>query len=312
MTSASFSRPGAIDLSSLAAAANAPQGGTGGQGAPAASGAYVVPVSEANFDAVVRMSLQHPVVLELTSAQASGGAELSRALTELSDADRGSWLLGRVDIDAEPRIAQALGVQAVPTVVAVIGGQLAPLFQGTKPKNEVAMYIDEVLRLSAENGIVGTAAPGAPAADAGGDQQAEAPVDPRFADADAAMAAGRFDDAVAEFDKLLAQSPADAEVIAGRAQAALLARSMGFDPQRVSDDAAAHPDDVAKQLDAADLEVISGHPEAAFDRLIGLIRETSGDERDQVRVRLLELFETVGRTDPAVLKARRQLSTALF
>lgn len=301
-----FSRPGAIDLSSLASASQQPPASGGANAAP---GAYVVPVGEASFDAVVRMSVEHPVVLELTSAQATGAEQLSRDLTELSDAAGGAWLLGRVDVDAEPRIAQALGVQAVPTVVAVIGGQLAPLFQGTKPKAEIAMYLDEVLRVAASNGVVGRARPAAAPA---GDAAAEPAADPKYAAADQAMSEGRFDDAVAEFDKVLAQSPGDTEATTGRAQAALLARSMGFDPQQVVADAAARPDDIAAQLDAADLELIQGDPAAAFDRILQLIRENTGEEREQLRVRLLELFETVGRSDPAVLKARRQLSSALF
>lgn len=300
-----FSRPGALDLSNLAASAPAPAS----TGTPAAAGAYVVPVTETSFDAVVRMSVEHPVVLELTSPSATGADQLSRDLTELSDAAAGAWLLGRIDVDAEPRIAQALGVQAVPTVVAVIGGQLAPLFQGTKPKAEIAMYLDEVVRVAASSGVVGRAKPAAAPA---GDTAAEPAVDPKYAAADQAMAEGRFDDAVVEFDKVLAQSPGDTEATTGRAQAALLARSLGFDAEKVVTQAAAKPDDIAAQLDAADLEVIQGDPTAAFNRILQLIRENTGDEREQLRLRLLELFETVGRTDPAVLKARRQLSSALF
>ncbi|MDA8439126.1 MAG: tetratricopeptide repeat protein [Propionibacterium sp.] len=306
MTSQNFSRPGAIDLSGLAASAARPAAGS------SAPGAYVVELTEETFDAVVRQSVQFPVVLELTSPRAHGAERLSADLAALSDAGAGSWLLARVDVDAQPRLAQALGIQAVPMVVAVIGGQLAQLFQGTKPKEEIQPYIDEVLRAAVANGIVGRAEPGAgkaPGAAAAPDDQA--PVDPRFAAADAAMAAGDFTRAVAEFDKLLAESPADAEAIAGRAQAALLQRSMAFDPQAVAA-RGSDPGDIDGQLDAADLEVINGRPDAAFARLIDVIRDTTGDDRERVRLRLLDLFETVGRTDPSVVTARRALSSALF
>ncbi|HET9127053.1 MAG TPA: tetratricopeptide repeat protein [Propionibacteriaceae bacterium] len=312
MTSQNFSRPGAIDLSRIASAAAAPQASPASGAAPAAAGAYVVDLTEASFDSIVRQSLQFPVVLELTSPRAHGAAQLSADLEALSDAAAGAWLLARVDVDAEPRVAQALGVQAVPMVVAVIGGQLAPLFQGTKPRAEIQPYLDEVLKLAVANGIVGRAKPGAgrPGTESAALPEEE-PGDPRFAAADEALAAGDFGRAVAEFDKVLASAPGDAEAIAGRAQAALLERSMAFDPQQVVA-RAADPDDVDAQLDAADLELINGQPEAAFARLIDVIRDTSGDERERVRVRLLELFETVGRTDPSVLAARRALSTALF
>lgn len=312
MTSQNFSRPGAIDLSRLAAAAPAPTGSPA-SGSGSAPGAYAVDLTEASFDSIVRQSLQFPVILELTSPRAHGAAQLSADLEALSDAGAGAWLLARVDVDAEPRVAQALGVQAVPMVVAVIGGQLAPLFQGTKPRAEIEPYVDEVLKLAVANGIVGRAKPGTgrPGAQADAPAEEEETGDPRFAAADEALAAGDFGRAVAEFDKVLAASPGDAEAIAGRAQAALLERSMAFDPQQVVA-RAADPDDVDAQLDAADLELINGKAEAAFGRLIDVIRDTSGDERERVRVRLLELFETVGRTDPSVLAARRALSTALF
>ena len=306
MTSQNFSRPGAIDLSGLAASAARPAAGS------SVPGAYVVELTEETFDAVVRQSVQFPVVLELTSPRAHGAEQLSADLEALSDAGAGSWLLARVDVDAQPRLAQALGIQAVPMVVAIIGGQLAQLFQGTKPREEIQPYIDEVLRAAVANGIVGRAEPGAGSApDAGPAADDQAQVDPRFAAADAAMAAGDFARAVTEFDKLLAASPADAEAIAGRAQAALLQRSMAFDPQEV---AARGSDagDVDAQLDAADLEVLNGRPDAAFSRLVDVIRDTTGDDRERVRLRLLDLFETVGRGDPSVVKARRALSSALF
>ncbi|WP_331715863.1 tetratricopeptide repeat protein [Tessaracoccus coleopterorum] len=69
---------------------------------------------------------------------------------------------------------------------------------------------------------------------------------------------------------------------------------------------------MAAQFDAADLEIINGRYEEALDRLLGLAAELPADERDPVRLRLLELFEVIGRTDKVVLKARRRLATVLF
>ncbi len=306
MTSQNFSRPGAIDLSGLAAAAAAPAG------SPSTPGAYVVELTEESFDAVVRQSLQFPIVLEFTSPRAHGADQLSADMDALSDEGAGAWLLARVDVDAQPRLAQAVGIQAVPMVVAIIGGQPATLFQGTKQKDEIRPYIDEVLKAAVANGIVGRAQPAqGRAADPSPGADDEEPSDPRFAAADEAMSAGDFARAVAEFDKVLAQAPGDPEAVAGRAQASLLQRSMAVDPQQVLA-RAADADDIDAQLDAADLELINGRPEAAFDRLIGVIRDTTGDDRERVRLRLLELFETVGRTEPSVVSARRALSTALF
>jgi putative thioredoxin len=306
MTSASFNRPGAVDLSALKQKAQ--QSAEPGQ---SAGGSYVVEVSEQTFEAeTIRRSMKHPVVVELYSPRVPTGQQLSDTLAEIANSSGGKFLLARLNVDTAPGIVQALGLQAVPTVIALIGGQVAPLFQGVLPADQVRAAIDQLLKAAVANGIVGRADPagGPPPADT----VEEEPVsDPRFAAADEALARGDFAAAVAEFDKLLAVNPGDAEAKSGKAQAALFARATRFDPEIVL--AAARGDDsVGVQLDAADVEMVRGQVDAAFDRLIGLIKTRAGDERDQVRVRLLELFETVGNADPRVLKARRDLMTALF
>lgn len=309
MTSQSFNRPGAVDLSSLAAQQPAASHG-GPASTGAAGGNFVQQVGEQDFDAVVQKSATHPVIMELYSPRANA-QELSDVLIEATNQAGGRWLLVRVNIDAETRIAQALGVQSVPTVVAVIGGQLMPLFQGTKPADEVRAYLDQVAQVAVANGLTGRAQPVGPAQPAeGGEEQPKA--DPRFAAADAALEKGDYQAAVEEFQKVLDQSPADAEATQGLAQSRLLLRSTSFDPQKIVDTALAEPTNWAVQMDAADLELINGDPTAAFDRLLQVIRETREDEREAARVRLLELFDVVGKTEPTVLKARRQLSTALF
>ena len=287
----------AMDLSGIAAAAKAP---------PVPPGAsFVLDVDEANFEAVMQLSGKHPVIVELYSPRANA-QELSDDLNALANAAAGAYLLARVNVDTAGAIAQALGIQAVPTVIGVVGGQLAPLFQGTRPKAEVEAIIGQLLQLAAENGLVGRADPVA----GGAGETDEA--DPRFAAADEALERGDFDAAVVEYDKLLAQTPNDPEAKAGRAQVALLARSAAIDPASVLAKATAEPASVDAQLAAADLEILSGQAEQAFQRLIGVIRDTSGTERETVRLRLLELFEVIGAADPAVLKARRDLMSALF
>ncbi|WP_377108691.1 co-chaperone YbbN [Propionicimonas sp. T2.31MG-18] len=295
MTPAGFNPTRAMDLSGIVAAAKAPP--------PPPGASYVLDIDQDTFEAVLSLSARHPVVLELNSPRANAQS-LSDALVELANEAAGAYLLGRVDVDANPQIAAAFGIQAVPAVIGVVGGQLAPLWQGTKSKEEARAYIGQLLQAAAANGVVGRADPVSIAADAG--------PDPRFAAADAALAAGDFPLAVAEFDKLLANTPNDPEAKAGRAQAALLARLGSIDPTAVLARAADAPTDVAAQLAAADTELMGGAPDLAFARLVELIRNTTGAERDSVRVRLLELFETVGPSDPSVLKARRALMSALF
>ncbi len=301
MTDATFSRPGAVDLSALS------------QPAHTAGGSFVMDVTEADFEGLAAKSAQHPVILEFHSPRDPNGRAVADVLAELVNSAGGKFVLGRVDVDAEPRVAQALGVQAVPTVIALIGGQMAPLFQGTKSREEISALLDQVTQLAVANGMTGRAQPVAAASAPGAPEGQEAPAaNPRFAKADAALEAGDFEGALAEFDTLLKETPGDAEVLAGRAQAALLVRSAAFKPEEIVARANANAGDVDAQLDAADLEVISGRYEEAFDRLLGLAGELPAEERDAIRVRLLELFEVVGRSEKVVLKARRRLASVLF
>ena len=284
----------AYDLSALASAAKAPP--------PPPGASFVAEVDERSFEAFVGLSAKHPVVLELYSPRANAAA-LSDTLAELANAAGGAYLLGRVNVDAVPKIAAALGIQAVPVVIGIVGGQLLPLFQGTRDRADVAAILNELVGAAAQAGVTGRAAPVSIAADAG--------PDPRFAAADAALEAGDYVQAVAEFDKLLNQNPSDVEAKAGRAQASLLAR-LGQIPTGAVEAADSSPDDIDAQLAAADVEIAGGHPDRAFARLIAAIRLTGGAQRETVRLRLLELFETLGPTDSAVATARRELMTALF
>ncbi|WP_232547759.1 tetratricopeptide repeat protein [Propioniciclava soli] len=294
MTSLPFAG-GAMDLSALKPAPPAPAGAT-----------YVTTADDRTFESVLGLSMKHPLVVEFTSPRANAQA-LSDVLDTLANEAGGAYLLVRVDVDAATGIAQALGIQAVPMVVGVVGGQLAPLFQGTADAADAKAAIDQLLQVAAANGLTGHAQPLAPAA---GEETAGP--DPRFEAADAKLAAGDFAGAVAEFDRLLAANPADAEASAGRAQARLLVRIQEVDAAGVVERLNADPNDVEAALAVADLEVANGDVAAAFGRLIELVRASTGEQRDTVRTRLLELFETVGGTDPAVLKARRDLTSALF
>jgi len=286
----------AYDLSAVAAAAKAP---------PVPPGAsFVAEVSDATFEAFLQLSVKHPVVLELYSPRAHG-QDLSDALTQLANAAGGAYLLGRINVDQFPQIAQALGIQAVPFVAGVVAGQMLPLFQGTRSKDEAQAVIAELLNAAAQAGVVGRAAPVSIDENAG--------PDPRFEAADAALQAGDYAKAVEEFDRLLAQMPSDTEAKAGRAQASLLLRLQAVpDPLQALTAASAAPDDVDAQMEAADVDIAQGRPAEAFARLVETIRRTAGAQRETVRVRLLDLFETVGPSDPAVVAARRDLMTALF
>jgi len=276
------------------------------------AGNYVRDIDEAGFEAVAGQSLQYPVVLELTLFDQPGTKAVDDDLVALTNEAGGRWLLARVDVSKTPRIAQALGVQAVPTVLAIIGGQLAPLFQGTRDRAGIKAVLDQVVSLAMANGVTGRAQP-VPAASAGAPGPDGQPaLDPRFAAADEALSQGDLQRAADEFDKLLAANPRDAEAAAGKAQIGLLLRVQKLDPAATLVKAGASLGDLDAQLDAADVEMAQGSPEAAFARLIDAVRRTIGKPRERARERLIELFSTMPPGDPAVAKARRDLTTALF
>jgi putative thioredoxin len=317
MSSSSFSRPGAIDLSQLAARAKAAASTPSGLGpaGPAGGGSYVLESSEQTFEAdAIRPSTQHPVLVELYSPRVATGQQLSDALAAVANAAEGRVLLVRLNVDTAPGIVQALQLQAVPTVLAIISGQAVPLFQGVLPRDQVQQAVDQVLKTAVANGMVGRAQPVTPRATpdgaAGVGELGDDEADPRFAAADEALAAGDFATARDEFDLLLKANPNDTEAALGKAQAGLFARASLLDPTETLA-RAADAGDVQAQLDAADLDLVSGAVEQAFERLLAVVRR-GGADRDTARVRLLELFDTVGSTDPRVLAARRSLMAALF
>ncbi|HET7736589.1 MAG TPA: tetratricopeptide repeat protein [Nocardioidaceae bacterium] len=305
-----FSRPGAIDLSGLknrGAATPAPSRG----GAPAGTSSYSVDVDEGNFQSLLEQSMAAPVLLVAYSpSRMPESARLAEDLATLADEFEGKYLLGKIDIDAQPGIAQAMQLQSVPLVAMVLQGRLQPLFQSTAPIDEIRALLAQLGEQLATQGMTGRHQPlaGGPAPESEGEEEY---VDPRYAPAEDALVAGDLDTAVEEYQKLIAANPADTEAVIGLARAKLMQRTASADLNAARAAAAANADDVDAQILVADLDLLGGHVDDAFNRLIDVIRRTAGDDRDRVRVHLIELFTVVG-DDPRVLKARQNLANALF
>jgi len=299
---------GAVDLAAVAAAreaqAAAEQRLASGEVPPPSS--LVVDVTEASFQTeVIDRSFQVPVVLVLGTARSQGTAALLPSLEALALADAGAWLLATVDAELEPRIAQALQAQAIPTVYALIKGQPMALFEGALPEPQVRQYLDEVLRVAAANGLTGRV--GAETPD---DEEPEA--DPGYDVAYDAIEAGDWDAAEAAYRAILATNPSDEDAAAGLGQVALLRRTDGTDPAAALAAADAAPDSLEAQALAADVELLTGRIDEAFARFVDLVRRTSGDDRTAAKNHLVGLFALVGETDPRVVKARTALANALF
>ncbi len=246
---------------------------------------------------VLPLSQTKPVVVLCWSPRSAESVELLRTFGKLEDEDQGKWILAHVNIDEHAALAQALQVRTIPYGVVFIGGQAVPFLEQPLTEAQLREVINKILTLAAQQGI------------------GEEPVDATEPEEDEALAAldeGDYATAEAAYRRLLARKPNDNYAKLGLAQVQLLARTHGLDAAKIMEDAIKSPDDIDLQIQCADVEVMSGYLEPAFDRLLRLMVVFHGDEQKRIKDRLLELFALVDPADPRVIKARAQLANALF
>ena len=271
--------------------------GPAGPAAPATPGA--TEVTEANFEQEVLVrSDEVPVVVALWSPRSDACVQLVETLAGLAAEDDGKWSLATVNVDVAPRVAQIFGVDAVPTVVALAAGQPLSSFQGVQPPEQLRRWVESLL--SATVGKL-----------RGSSGSGEAEVDPELAQARQQLEDGDFDGAKESYQAILDANPASVEAKGAIRQIDFLTRATAQRPDAVvvADGA---PGDIDAALAAADVEILNQDVGAAFERLIALVRSTSGDERTRVRTRLIELFELFDPADPEVVAGRRNLANALY
>ncbi|MFG2911577.1 tetratricopeptide repeat protein [Kitasatospora sp. NPDC048298] len=319
---------GAVDLAAVKAAGEAAQkaeqaraerarqaaAAESGGAAPAPS-AYqlVIDVTEDTFETeVVQRSTEVPVVIDFWAEWCGPCKQLSPVLEGLVEEYAGRFVLAKIDVDANPLLSQQFGIQGIPAVMAVVAGQLVPLFQGAESAANIRKILDQLILVAEQRfGVAGVAGGAA----APGEVEAAAPQrpeDPALSAAHEALDAGDLGGAIQAYQNVLAEQPGNTEAKLGLAQAELLKRIEGLDLQAVRAAAAADPKDVEAQLRAADLDLVGGHVEDAFGRLVTTVGRTAGEDRDTARLRLLELFEVIGPEDPRVVAARTALARVLF
>ncbi|MEU9751311.1 tetratricopeptide repeat protein [Streptomyces niveus] len=319
-----MSMSGVVDLAAVKAAgeakakaeqARAEAARRGDTGAVPPS-SLVIDVDEAGFERdVLQRSSEVPVVIDFWAEWCEPCKQLSPVLERLAREYNGRFVLAKVDVDANQMLMQQFQIQGIPAVFAVVAGQALPLFQGAAPETQIRETLDQLIQVGEQRfGLTGITVD----AEAGADDESAAPAEqagPYDALLEAAVRALDADDfggAAQAYRNVLADDPGNTEAKLGLAQAELLARVKGMDPQQVRKDAAERPDDVPAQIAAADLDLVGGHVEDAFGRLVEAVRRTAGEDRDAARVRLLELFEVIGSDDPRVTAARSALARVLF
>ncbi|MET7501027.1 tetratricopeptide repeat protein [Streptomyces microflavus] len=317
-----MSMSGVVDLAAVKAAgeakakaeqARAQAARTGGAGAVAPA-ALVIDVDEAGFERdVLQRSAEVPVVIDFWAEWCEPCKQLGPLLERLAVEYNGRFLLAKVDVDANQMLMQQFGIQGIPAVFAVVAGQALPLFQGAAPEAQIRETLDQLIQVGEERfGLTGIAVDPDGVQEAAPAEVPAGPYDALLEAAASALDANDFGGAVQAYKNVLTDDPANPEAKLGLAQAELLARVQTMDPQAVRKDAADNPGDVDAQVAAADLDLVGGHVEDAFSRLVEAVRRNTGDERDTARLRLLELFEVIGPDDPRVTAARTALARVLF
>jgi putative thioredoxin len=301
MTSSDFTLHGAVDLGARRAPANKQQ-----QRTSTGTSSYVIDVTDATFNAeVVDRSREVPVLVDFWADWCQPCKQLGPILEKLANEAAGRWVLAKVDIDANPALGQQLGrmgVQGIPFVAAVVAGQMLPVLNGAAPEAQVRQVLDQLFAALREQGLLpeGAEPP----------QTTAEVVDPLKQEAEGALRRGDLDAAVKAFEELRGSQPNYAK--SGLAMVELQRRVGTYDVAAARKEAAERPGDAAAQAKVADLEFAEGRVEEAFDRLIGTVRRTSGDERETARQHLLGLFDVLPPDDARVGKARRKLASALF
>ncbi|MFF6790034.1 tetratricopeptide repeat protein [Streptomyces filamentosus] len=317
-----MSMSGVVDLAAVKAAGEAKakaeqaRAEAARHGGPAAvpPSALVIDVDEAGFERdVLQRSAEVPVVLDFWAEWCEPCKQLGPLLERLAVEYSGRFLLAKIDVDANQMLMQQFGIQGIPAVFAVVAGQALPLFQGAVPEAQIRETLDQLILVGEERfGLTGLAVdPAAEGAEPAA-RPAAGPYDALLEAAMSALDAGDLAGAVQAYKNVLADDPGHPEAKLGLAQAELLSRVQGMDPQTVRKNAADDPADVTAQIAAADLDLAGGHVQDAFGRLVETVRRTFGEDRDAARVRLLELFEVIGPEDPRVIAARQALARVLF
>lgn len=303
---------GAVDLEALKHQVTAEPGQAGG--APAAGG-YVIDTTENTFQAMVQTSATFPILLLLWLPTDDRLFPMAKALGDAVNAMNGQLQLSRIDVASFPAVAQAFGIQGAPALFALINGRPMPLLQGVPSDQEMRQIVDEVLpkivQVAQQAGVTGTA-PYSGDPDAEQTPSPEQTVPPEHEQAHRLAMEGDYAGAAAAYDKVLEAAPNDALAARERAKALLLARSADADVREVRAAAADHPEDVDAQMAVADIDMIGGQIQDAFDRLLDYLAAGHRDQMETVRVRLLEYFAIPDPSDERLKRARRRLATLLY
>ena len=240
-----------------------------------------------------------PVLVLFVQENDPASQSILSTVKMLAEKAAGKILTLVVDAVRSPELAQAFDLKQIPTLLGMLKGQPAPLFAGDQPAEQVQQIIDRVIEVGKENGLTGTVKVAEP----------EPELSITHQQAFAAIEENNYPLARSLYEKALVENPNDQLAEAGLAQIKLLIRLEGKDLPSLVSSLGQDTDAVLERVDAL---VATGAASAGFDQLLDLFEATAKDQREPIRLRFVELFLVVGNEDPAVIKARKNLSLLLF
>lgn len=297
--------PGASAPASQAPAAQRPS-------APAAAGApnsWAIAVQPQQLQQVVELSSQAPVIVLIHGADAAS-ATMKSTLEDLVDAQQGRLLLAEIDASVHPELAQS--ADQVPVATAFIGGRPVGEFDAAVPAEQLSQLVTQMVQMATQNGMTQKLPAQSTRVVEGQEPAAEPELPPLHQEALDALENSDYAAAAKAYERAIKEKPDDEDAKIGLAQVGLLQRTTGADLAAARHAAAENPDDVGAQIAVADLDVLGGHVEDGFSRLVRFIQTHFGDDRETARAHLVELYSITGDTDPRVSASRKQLARALF
>lgn len=304
MTNSNSAFSGAVDLSSLAnkvVQEQLEQSGVKTENALKVP-AFSVEAEEAIIRQVIQLSSAVPVVVCFYSTADQDSVALVQKLDRLAISGDGRWFLAKVDLVGQPQLAQVFGVLEPATVAVILAGEPKPLFQGDQSEEDLAAFIEKLVDVAKKQGMLGKLVLGDPMPEQPQLSKAEQ-------DALDAMDSGDFTAAVKIYEAELANSPGNEQLAERLAQVRLVERTY---QGNVEAELKVEPKDYLTAIRKADFYLAIGDSVSAFNLLLDWFSQSVGDERTAISKHLLELFVVVGKNDPNVLAARKQLAVRMF